>query len=99
MMLVNHKLRAAFGAMVLALLFACGGGSNSSNGNADGGGSNTTPECQLPACYYDFVNSVQVKLPRFGGRPSRRLSSARIEPNGKAQEVHRGVQARSRSSG
>jgi hypothetical protein len=68
MTLVNHKLRAAFRFMALALLSACGDGSSPSNGNADGGGPgggpDTGPDCQLPACYYDFVNSVQVCVPK-----------------------------------
>src|SRR5438445_10273858 len=62
-MLFDHKLRAAVGFTVAASFFACGGGSSSSNGNADGGGSTTSPDCQLPACYYDFVNSVHVCVP------------------------------------
>jgi|SRR6266498_744550 len=61
-MVVHHRLHAAIGVAITGWFFGCGGDSNSIGGNIDGG-STTSPGCQLPACYYDFVNSTLACAP------------------------------------
>jgi hypothetical protein len=63
MVVLDHGLRRAVGFSVGVSLLAYGCSSNSGNGNPDGG-STTPSECQLPACYYDFVTAVQVCVPK-----------------------------------